>query len=1696
MMVKKIMRALIVWLCVFILLMPFCSKALAVTALTESSTKATIESIPARQGGCSYKIGDHDVLKVTQAGDASFLDVFYCVNAEKSLSLANSGYNYRKVANDFTNYSDTEVKSWANSLGVSEAHHRALVYLFNNIYLLNHKEYKDEFLKKAFAKYIEEQGETIPPTTIDTIKEKLTDDDIDVVQQWAVWYFTNSQELGGSTNQYRKAIYDSFATVTLNNLVGDIPGFTTGTTDMDHIRQEYMQELYNYLITSARQATEKTEITNKTYPHIDKNTTAVSAVDGEYYKVGPFKINSGNTVPSDLQVTLTSEGGTLSDYKIYVDGSEVDKELDKILGKNFYVYIPIEGNTITNIKLTLSYTTDEERKISLWDKEESEVGDLQPLVLILSKPGEHVSEETSGRVDQKEYDLALRKYIVSVNGIATTGKEPVVSSESLDKLANGTEKTAEYKHSKASVTVKKGDKIVYEFRIYNEGELPAKVSKLVDYLPDGLEMISSKESTVNQKADWQDENGEITTDFLKNETIPAFDKTSKTLSFIKIQLECKVTGDFETGKILTNIAEIKVDDGNDRDSQEGTITPSQVTEDYKGNDSNPSDLSDSNYFYKGIEDDDDFDKLIIRKDLFDLNLKKFISKINKDKISTKEPKPDITPLNNGADDADYVTNKSPINVETGDVITFTLRVYNEGDISGYAEEITDYIPEGLGFIENYGSNTKWNKSDDATIVKLSTIKNGKNNVSLDDFTDVTDLDEVNVVLGKTKLTTNAFSSDNKDNLIEAFDGNSLHYKDVEIACIVVAEDEVTLKNIAAITGETDENKNKIDTDRGSENRDSTPRDDIDPDNYGTGNEDDDDYDVVKTSKENFDLALQKFITGVNEDTIKNREPSVTKGNDGNIEYNHPKEALKVNRGDLITYTIRVYNEGDIDGYAAEIADNIPEGLIFIPDNDTNLEYGWKMYDNSGKETENVSEAVEVRTQYLSKENSENNLIPAFDKNKDISDSNPSFKDVKLVFRIDENLSEENLGKALINIAEITKNTDKDGNDIPDIDSTPDNGNPNEDDIDKEQVYVEKEEDLEFDLNLKKFISKVNNENLAREPKVDVTPLNNESNDAKYDMSKDPVSVEAGDIVTFTLRVYNEGDIAGYAEEITDYIPEGLGFLEGYGVNREWSTSEDAKKVKISTIKNGTKNVKISDFNGVNSLENVNVVLGKAKVTNKSLSSESNDNLIDAFNGKELKYKDVQIACIVVAEDDITLKNIAAITAEKDKDKNPVDKDRDSTPKDDIDPDKYGTGNEDDDDYDVVKQEKKDFDLALQKFITGLNDSEVTNRVPSVVMGSDGKLQYNHPTDALKIHNGDLIKYTIRVYNEGEVDGYADEVGDDIPKGLVFVPDNETNVKYEWKMYDKSGNETKDASQAVSVKTNYLSKTKSENNLIPAFNKDAGVSGTNPSFKDVELVFKIDESLINKTVTTSERTLVNIAEITKTTDKDGNDIPDIDSTPGNGDPNEDDIDKEQVYVEYFDLSLEKDLSKALVTVDGKTTELNVAKGETIKVDVNRKKLSTTAIKFVYNITVKNEGEVEGFATEVTDYIPQGLSFNKADNPDWEQASERVITTNALAKTLLQPGQSATVSVILTWDRSEQNMGEFLNVAEITEHWNPYGSPDVDSTPKNAVPTEDDYDDAPVYVSIITGLGERPYIVLTSVVLAILGTGIVLIKKYVL
>lgn len=176
------------------------------------------------------------------------------------------------------------------------------------------------------------------------------------------------------------------------------------------------------------------------------------------------------------------------------------------------------------------------------------------------------------------------------------------------------------------------------------------------------------------------------------------------------------------------------------------------------------------------------------------------------------------------------------------------------------------------------------------------------------------------------------------------------------------------------------------------------------------------------------------------------------------------------------------------------------------------------------------------------------------------------------------------------------------------------------------------------------------------------------------------------------------------------------------------------------------------------------------------------------------------------------------------------------------------------------------DLSLRKFITGINDQDITNRKPQVDTTpirdmTDTTSIYNHTKEPVKVKAGDLVEYTIRVYNEGGQDAYAAEVTDYLPSNLEFVSGKVDGVDYKWTKSTKNGKTV--------LKTTYL-----QNTVLKAF-VEGDEFKDNLDYKDLKLICKVKDS------TVANEKLTNIAEITKYKDKEGNIIDeDIDSQPTN------------------------------------------------------------------------------------------------------------------------------------------------------------------------------------------------------------------------
>lgn len=765
--------------------------------------------------------------------------------------------------------------------------------------------------------------------------------------------------------------------------------------------------------------------------------------------------------------------------------------------------------------------------------------------------------------------------------------------------------------------------------------------------------------------------------------------------------------------------------------------------------------------YSAESFDENTDTIIITNKYIsiDFSLRKFITAVNDTELKSedgkylREPKVDQTVI--GTKDASgntittaiYKHTKEPIAVQKGDTVTYTIRVYNEGETDGYVSKITDHLPEWLEFLPDDELNKKYLWTQDT---------NNNRTITTD-------------IASKGKVTGEEIYSqrENKQMLSKYNKSGDLDFIDVQIKCKVkdTVVNEQLITNIADISGMQNKNGEDIEKDIDSAKDNvqlptdaelpnykgkTTNKDDLtDKEYYYAGQEEDDDFE--KLIVKNFDLSLRKFIIAVNNTELKSdiidgskytREPEVdasklgTKDANGNIittaTYTHPKTPVQVKKGDKVIYIIRVYNEGSLAGYATKIIENVPEGLTFVENSETNKKYSWKVED--GKLT----------TDYLA-----DKIINPVSVVETTGNKNLDYKDIEVEFEVTAEPSKF-AGKLITNWAEIGEDSNND------IDSTPGNDVKTEDDIDYEPLEL-----TYFDLALRKFITNVNGtEYNNRVPEVDtsklgtVDPITGEKiTTATYTHTKDPVIVETGSTVIYTIRVYNEGTADGYANEITDDIPDGLEFLPEHEVN---SGKDGYKWVMLDEEGKITQDV------------------SKAKKITTNYLSENNDptKVLSGYkeeNGaKTLSYQDVKVAFKVIEPKNS--KRIVINTAEISK---ASMEDIDSIP---------GNSKIEEDDIDNEYLRVETFDLALKKWVT---ETRVTYK------GKTTTTKTGFTADSTEMAKVDIVAsrlksttvkfvYNIQIINEGQVAGTATEIKDYVPSGLKFEEEDNEGWVYDKK----------------------------------------------------------------------------------------------------------------------------------------------------------------------------------------------------------------------------------------------------------------------------------------------------------------------------
>nr|MBP3680993.1 MucBP domain-containing protein [Clostridia bacterium] len=367
----------------------------------------------------------------------------------------------------------------------------------------------------------------------------------------------------------------------------------------------------------------------------------------------------------------------------------------------------------------------------------------------------------------------------------------------------------------------------------------------------------------------------------------------------------------------------------------------------------------------------------------------------------------------------------------------------------------------------------------------------------------------------------------------------------------------------------------------------------------------------------------------------------------------------------------------------------------------------------------------------------------------------------------------------------------------------------------------------------------------------------------------------------------------------------------------------------------------------------------------------------------------------------------------------------------------------------VKIQYKDakYDVSIKQFVSEVDGIKKVNNEIKTSLDKNGKIIYTKNENMEKVENNQELIFTIRIYNESENAATIKDIFNEIPQGLEYI-NNELNNQNGWKLYkiNSSGDleETTNISEAEYIKTSIL-----DNTELKGFNKQTMLS---PEYKELKIALKVKENKLN-----NGRIATNKVKLQD------------DSCDANKENNTDEC---SVYVKKFDLNIEKNIINVTVENNEGQKIINKKSNEEIlKIDIPKKEIENTKLKIKYEIKVTNIGEINGYATEITDYLPEGFEAISTQTTQWVVNGNEV-KTNSLNKNLLQPGESKSIFIECTYKVNKENIGSKINSVKITEYENDSDSKDI---------TEDNEDKEEIIITIKTGFTA---ICFTTIIVALL------------
>ncbi len=324
----------------------------------------------------------------------------------------------------------------------------------------------------------------------------------------------------------------------------------------------------------------------------------------------------------------------------------------------------------------------------------------------------------------------------------------------------------------------------------------------------------------------------------------------------------------------------------------------------------------------------------------------------------------------------------------------------------------------------------------------------------------------------------------------------------------------------------------------------------------------------------------------------------------------------------------------------------------------------------------------------------------------------------------------------------------------------------------------------------------------------------------------------------------------------------------------------------------------------------------------------------------------------------------------------------------------------------------DLDLQVDKITQQIEGTSNYNTVVSSenqvetenIYSISGKVWYDKNGNSAQDENETKISsILLKLYDVNKQDYLKDEKGNDISVS--------TNDNGEYKFDNLYSGQ-------YIVIANY------DNKIYKIANYQAGELSSNEDNDFIETnkinVDKINASKINENIDTAASNVIEL----------------------NGE-NIYNIDLGLMDIENFKITLNNKISKITV-INGDNTETYEYDDFTANLKVDNKKIDNTVLVIEYLIEVKNEGNVDGYVTEVASKIQKGLSFVSELNQDWYINEDNEAINSSISDKLLKSGETEKLKLVLIKNENKK-VGEVItNSSEIRGTYNQYGIEEIAKT----------------------------------------------------